>query len=517
MFEPVTGIDERDGPLGELAAQVRAACPPADLQAVVDAAVAARLADATASGPARRPGLLWAAGLAAAVLAVVLVATPGREAIVFADVIDAFGRIESVRAEGWFRGEDGTRVPCRLWARGSGDVRMEYGPATAATTVVASSGRHLVILPDGRRLVRPDGPRWRAGFDEALRTVFAAYDDPGTWHGHWESERTDLGDVERFTYRGRSSLGHGPGFLRHVLDVDKATRLPLRAEVHELRDERWWPVSELRYADYSVPFAAELFVPDDGPGAAAMTTEDESAQWFALGVGPSSLHVPAVLVPAGGLQVEWLDPDAPGYTGLGSGVSTVAYGGVETATFVRMPLGTVVQFLSRLPTRPGAAARQPVSVRIRAKATLPWEIRAGEVLGRLGVAAQETTVTETVTRLVFTQDGRDVAPSAERFPRQLVNAGQDGYRFEFARQPLSFVVRRVLGNSRHDGALAGSYEVEFADGERAGAGVFDTLVDLEFHNPTSRWENGLQYLHKEFGVQWRVETLERVSRQIILR
>ncbi|MBE0565847.1 MAG: hypothetical protein IH621_07830 [Krumholzibacteria bacterium] len=517
MFEPTKNPDDRDALLAHLAAQVRAARPPADLQATVDEAVAARLAKAPGWRRVRRPGLLWAAVLAAAAVAFLLVATPGREAIVFADVIDAFGRIESVRAEGWFRGEDGARVPCRLWARDSGDVRMEYGPEAAATTVVAGGGRHLVILPDGRRLVRQDGPRWRPGFDQALRTIFATYDDPETWHGHWESARADLGDVERFTYRGRASLGHHAGFLRHILDVDKATRLPLRAEVHELRDGRWWPLSELRYADYNVPPAAELFVAGPGPGGEVMTADDEAAQWFALGVGPASLHVPAVLVPQGGLEVEWLDPDVPEYEGMGSGASVVAYGGVETSTFVRMPLGTVVQSLSRMPTLPGEAARQPVSVRVRAKAALPWEVRTRGVLARLGVAAQETTVTETATRLVFMHDGRTVAPSTEQFPRQSVRAGQDGYHFEFARQPLSFIVERVLGNSRHDGALAGPYVVEFAAGERARADVFETLVDAEFSNPTSRWEDGLKHLQQEFGVHWRVETMQRESRQIVLR
>lgn len=517
MFESTPHTESRDGLLADLAAQVRASRPPVDLQATVDEAVAARLADAADRRRARRPGLLWAAGLAAAAVAFLLLATPGRETLVFADVIDAFGRIESVRAEGWFRGEDGARVPCRLWARDSGDVRMEYGPEKAGTIVVAGGGRHLVVLSDGRRLVRQDGPRWRPGFDEALRTIFAAYDDPATWHGHWESARTDLGDLERFSYRGRASLGHDAGFLRHILDVDKATRLPVRAEVHEQRDGRWWPVSELRYTDYNVPLAEDLFASDPGPGAGIMSTDDEAAQWFALGVGPSSLHVPAVLVPPGGLAVEWLDPDVPEYESMGSGVSVAAYGGVETSTFVRMPLGTVMQSLSRLPTVPGEAARQPVTVRVRAKAALPWEVRAGEVLARLGVAAQETTVTETVARLVFTQDGRAVAPSSKLFPRQSVRAGQDGYHFEFARQPLSFVVARVLANSRHDGALAGPYVVEFAAGDDDREGVFATLVDAEFANPTSRWEDGLRHLQQEFGVHWRVETFERESRQLVLR
>ena len=506
MFESDGHDPARDGLLEQLAAEVRSAAPPADLQAGVDARVNAALA-----ARRRRAPVAWAAGLAAILAVIVLVATPGGEAVVFADVVNALRTVESVGARGWVRGADGERVPYVLWAAGGGDVRAEYGPDSARTTVVVTGDRRLVRTPAGRWLART-GERPRSSLDEAMRNVFAGYDDPGTWSRHAESRKQDLGDVERFTYRGVGLAGR-PSRLRHVLDVDKRTRLPLRAEVHELHDGRWWPVSELSYGDYNVPLPASLFTVE--AEAAAMTEADETARWFALGVGSESLQVPAVLVPDGGVDVRWLGDEEEGFASIGSGASNRFHAGVGAWTFWHMPLGEVMRSIARMPVMGDGSTRRPVSAEIRAIAALPWHERAQAVLARTSVAAAETTFTEQVTRLVVTQDGRPVPPSTERFPGQTVRADTNGYRFFFARQPLSHVVRQVVGNSDHAG-LEGEYEIVFAGGEEAPAGVFDTLVDVEFADPDNGWRSHLEILGERVGIRWRVETITRERRAIRL-
>lgn len=516
MFEQSRPTGEDDGLLDTLAAEVRALEPPVDLLAQADAAVRQTLA--TEPPRRRRPsGLMWTAGLAAAAAVVVLLLAPGRDTLVFADVMSAMRTIEAVHAEGWIRDESGRRVPYRQWVRADGDLRVEVGPDSALTRIVVSGDRRQVRPPDGPLLVRAEPSARHPDLDEAMRAVFAGYDDPATWQRHWESTRQDLGDVERFGYRDAAALGRRPGGRRHVLDVDRATRLPVRAEVHEFRDERWWQVSELRYGDYNVPPAPALFALDaDADEPRAMTPDDEAAQWFALGVGLPSLYVPAALVPAGGVEVRWLTGQEAGFAPISSGASTVVRGGVSTSTFLNMPLGTVVQALSRLEVADNDVAARRVSVEIRAKAALPWPARTADMLAHLEVAAGLTTTTETITRLVFTQDGRAIAASDQRFAGYSVHADSAGYHFDFARQRLDHIVNALLGNSDAGGVLAGGYDVEFAAGDDAPASVFATLVDFAFTNPGADWQDNLRALEREFGVRWTSQPVVRERKMIEL-
>ncbi len=501
----------------ELAARIGQTEPPAGLVEEATDRVLARLDSAVVTRPktAAHRGLVWATGLAAAVILVAILVNPGHESLAFADMVKALRKTESLRVAGWVLGESGQRIPYQQWVTANGDLRAEIGEASSRTVVVVAQGERLVRAPGGK-VYRQDQPAaGQPTLDQAMRAVFQAYEDPESWANHWESAREDLGDIVRFSYRRAVSLGRGPGNLRRVIDVDKTSRLPLRSEVHQMRDGRWHRVSELSFYDYNLKVPAESFTL---AGEVQVWGPQEAAEyWYESGITLASIQIPAVLVPADGVAVRWLTGNEPVFDGMSGGASTVSHGGVTTHVFKAMPLQKVIQAITGMRVLGNESAATRVSLEIQVKTTMPWSGKVAPVLSRMGLVAEVGPHEAASARFIFHQNGQEIAPSSHRFATSQVASGPYPlYRYTFERCRLASVVSTMLGNSLENGFDRDTDAEEFAKGEENQSEVFETLVDLEFENPAGLWQTNLELLKEKFGVELRIEKTTRRNTMIKL-
>ena len=513
MFEVTTPRPDPTDPLTPLSAAIRHEAVPADLQADCDAAVLAALA-ALAAGPSdvavRRRGfrLVWPAGLVAAALLLVLLLAPGGDDLVFADMVQALKAVEAVTVEGWVRGEDGSRVPYRQWVGNNGSIRASFGSDGEQIAVTVTGGRRLVRTPDGTVYRGGADRRPNLTLDQLMLAIFQGYESRDAWDSHWEASREDLGGVVRFRYRDRASLGQGPGRFRTTWDADAQTGRPVRCEVQELADGRWWIVSELRFTGFDG--ASDLADLDPGPHGAAtqpMTPMDRSRLWFAMGIGGPSVVRPAVLVPRGGVQATVLDPHAARFAGISGGGTTAEAGGVTEVEMLNMDLASFVGTLTGMPAVPNDLTKRRLSLQVAAKSALPWAVKLAPVLEATGLSARQVAQERQTTVFRFALGDSLVRPSAQRFPKRSVTADSVGYHFTFERVALRDVCQTMMGNSNLMSEVGVDWRVEFADDPR-----FDTPVDLNCSIPGQDWRPHLELLGKVFGLTWeRVQVNDRVG------
>ena len=501
----------------ELTAMIKGLEPPVGL---VDEATTQVLGQLEAESPkiARRRATsrwAWSAGLAAVLLISILLNLPGRESLVFADMVSTLQGVRSVRATGWVRDESGQRKAYQQWVTANGDLRAEIGEGESRTTVVVVQGKRMVQSANGPVYTEGTKAIGHRVFtlDEAIRGISQAYESPESWHSHWESSKEDIGDVVRFSYRLRATLGDGPGDLRHIIDVDKSTRLPLRSEVLQLASGRWIRVSDLEFREYDVPVGPDMFV----------LTGDEvnfddrvkARFWFELGVNLSSIQIPAVLVPDSGVEVKWLTGDEPQFKNMTGGGSSVQRGGVTTYEFVSLPVSNLVRAVSGMSVIDNETSQTSVTLRFRAKTALNWRDKLAPVLAELQQTAEVTVQEVTAKKFLFKHDGRTLPPSSGVEYVHRVTAGQPAhYTYRFARCPLGEVVGALFHNSTRNGFNRKFDTEAYDEGASAQDDAFKTLVDLEFENETGSWQTNLELLKEKFGISLEIGT-EKSERQMV--
>lgn len=478
--------------------------PPAGLLEQAGAGVAEQLRASAGpvrrgrlrSGPAR-PLWAWAALTAGALVAVVLL-WPSAAPLVFADVIARLQEAGSLQVEGWVLGEDRQQVPYRQWLLADGTLRAEVGPPGRERIVVRSGGERRIRDLDGRLYSLPE-PRTRTGSPDDLRTSLerlqALYRNEESAAASYSFTREERGPLTRFTRRDRGPLGRGPSRREWTLDVDRDTARPVTSQVRELVGEDWIQVSELRFTQFDQAPAAGTF---SLPGQAlAVDDEARGRLWFELGVSPASIQVPAVVAPAGGVEVTWLEPaDRP--AGLTSGGAMAFDGGITVIEMHNLALRNAVMLVAGRAVAGNEAAGQPVSLRLRAKTALPWRRQLAPVLEHLGLRAEVACRRQSRQRHEFSLAGTAPAASRHEFPHASTQADTNGYHYRFEKTPLRDVITALMGNSTRPHAVGDT--LVFANGRDAGPDPFATEVDVAFHNADGTWATNLAYLQERFGV-----------------
>ncbi len=483
--------------------------PPADLTAA-----AARDIRRSLAGRRRfwRPAVAWSLA-ASLLLAVGLTLWPSGSSLMFADVIARLQTVQSVAVNGWVRGEGGHVVPFRQWLLADGTLRAEVGEGGQARIVVVKGHERLIQDRGGRLYAAGIPAGQRLDLDLVLRGLQAAYQRPDAADNSYEFSKQDLGEVMRFTRRDRASLGYGPSNRKWVIEVDKRTALPVLAQLHQLVDGHWVQISELHYAGFDRPVAAEIFELT-GP-ALPLTAADRQRFWFELFISPDSIRRPAVYVPAGGLQLYWSAADEMP-AGVSSGGSTFAAGGISTLEFRNLPLTQVVRDVTGLPAAAGELGKRRVSLVMSAKTVLPWRYKLGAVLDHLGLAYEVVRRDTTRRRYVFSHDGWPIAPSAHRFTSARVVADSAGYHYVFERVELQAVIRSLLGNCDRQGHLGSRDTLDFAWEGSPAENPFRQRLDLVCDIPGATFATNIRYLREDLGVKVRVEEEVHRVREIRL-
>ena len=182
----------------------------------------------------------------------------------WAEVVAEVRKLNSVRVEGWFRGEKGEQVPVKQWLKSPHSFRSEVGTGAA---------RREVVVTDAKMQIYVDGVWYGRDLDaEGAWSIYKlaeqlALPERGKLElRSYQIEREDRGATVLFSIWQRSSLGSKtPADIRYEVEVDAQTRLPNHSRVYlDVGQEDWELVSELNYLDYDVPLADELFaVADD--------------------------------------------------------------------------------------------------------------------------------------------------------------------------------------------------------------------------------------------------------------
>jgi hypothetical protein len=176
------------------------------------------------------------------------------------------------------------------------------------------------------------------------------------------------------------------------------------------------------------------------------------------------------------------------------GGSTNYDGGVTTFELHNLSLDNLVGSVSGHTVVHNPAAQQRVSLRLRAKSSLPWPRQLAPVLDHLGLKAEVIRRPASQRRFEFRQDGRALSPSRYENDFHETRADRDGYRYRFERMPLRDVVNAMMGNSTFQWAPHDT--IVFADAR----GAFVVEVDAAFHNAGGAWDTNLEHLRETFGV-----------------
>ncbi|MCC7262861.1 MAG: hypothetical protein IT369_10100 [Candidatus Latescibacteria bacterium] len=512
VLETVKDVEELLG----LTRQLNADRPPPSLMAEARAELFKQLEaqEQSAAGWQHRfplPKCAYLSGLAAS-LAIIAFglwwAFSTSEAL--AGMIANLKEVHSLKVEGWIRGEDGSHKPYRQWLQVPYSIRAEIGEGDRRRVVIASDSCRQVQGEGGTFYQETFDKKTSVPFTKAVSLVFSFYENPRFKEENYRFEVEELGDVIRYTIWASTSLGTGPSERKHQIEVDRHTRLPSLVRLWQLVEGEWVEMSELHYGDYNASFPAALF--QMGADAAFKPLDEQARQrfWFEWAISPLSVLVPAVHVPAGGIEVSMTDSAFVDPSKGSSGWSSTDMGGVTRQEFYRIPLREVVSHTTGLIAANSEVADRRVSLIAVYKTALPWPRRLQTLLRAVGLDCDLSERQVGRTYFVFRQDGRKMPPSKFWWGGLTVQDREGkGNIFSFKRVDLSNLVTNLFLNSKDTGFDAKTDTLEFTWNGPPEQNPFNSDADLEFVSEFGTWEENARPLREQFGVE-----LERVAEQV---
>lgn len=465
----------------------------------------------------RLPRPVYLSGLAAGLAGVVLGVLWQGSTSAWAEVVAEVRKLNSVRVEGWIRGEQGEQVPVKQWLKAPHSFRSEVGTGAARWAVVVNDAKVQTYVDGvwyGKDL---DSERaWSIG---ALAEQLALPEYGELEHRNYQIEHEDRGATVLFSIWQRSSLGSKtPADIRYEVEVDAQTRLPNHSRVYlDVGQEDWELVSELNYLDYDVPLAGELFaVADDA--IQPLSLSEFEANPFGLALEPFVPWNRAFYMPLDGMDII-VHPPSKGISGRASSSA----GGITRREFSRTPLAEIVRSVGEMPvelrvekvasglTSDSALpeqklAKQPYSMRVAYSHRLTPVERVQRLGRRFGFVAEAEERQGTRSRWIFTQDG-------SKFPTNPHRGGSrtSGYNYQATGDPLGHAIREMLTNAASNDLVEG-YDRDLDEIELQWDGAADNPferqvdIDVDF---SEGWDVALNYLREQFGVK-----MERVSEPI---
>ncbi len=486
-----------------ITAKVAGSNPPEHLEQQASACLRQQLHSSPArkSGWFKRPAFAWS--IAASILVVIgLTLWPTDSSFVYARLIESLKKVESVKVEGWIRGENGAVIPYRQWVIADGTLRAEIGDEDNKRVVVLKGNERLIRDSDGKLYHDNTPVRWSENLEGVLDILQAAHKNPHVPMNSFEFSKEDLGDVVRYKRRDFASLGRGPSNRKWIMEVDKQTALPTLLQLHQQVDGHWIQMSDLRFSELSEPPAESYFQLDGNPSS--LKEQDRQNFWFELYVAPGSLILPAVHVPDGGLQLRW-PPAEEIPAGMSSGNSSMVAAGITSYEFRKTPLEVVVKKLTNHNVIAGDPGQQQVSLLFDSKTILPWQDKLLPVLDHLGLAYEMVPLKQIQRRYIFQKDEKAIQSTLHRFPSLSVTANTDSYTYHFEKIELQRVAMALLENCAHQDAYTENDIIEFEWDGAPEANPFLIFVDLDCEIPHATFETNTAFLKEHFGLTMTME------------
>ncbi len=453
------------------------------------------------------PRPAWVSALAVALAALFLgVLWRGSSTPVWAQVVQEVRNVSSLRTVGWFRGENGERVPMKHWFKAPHNFRAEIG-AGPDQQVVFSDDKSVYTKIRGV-WYRKDHTSPAASFVDDFSRHLLLPERELLEELSYQIDREDRGQTVVFSIWRRSSLGRKtPSDIRLEIEADVLTRLPRSARVYlDVGQQEWELVNELHYLDYDAAVAGELFefAGDDVlPAPDKLWKADTMVgafapfgRWYDL----------AFYMPLKGMEIVVLTPSTDSTKG-NKGMSSTVSGGIVRYEFHRTPLTEIAQTLADIPVEipDSGLSERRFSTRIAHRITIDPAERVRRLGQRLGFVAEVIKRQGTRTRWILIQDGTNFPISAARNR----SSGIDGYSLDAKGETLAAAIRSMLGLAATNELVKGYNEFldEFEmkwDGAAAD-NPFHRRVDISV-DFSDGWEVALKYLRENFGV-----TMERVS------
>ena len=454
----------------------------------------------------RLPRPVYLSGLAAMLAGVVFGVLWQGSTAAWAEVVAEVRKLNSVRVEGWFRGEQGERVPVKQWLRSPHSFRAEVGTGATRREVVVTNAK-IRLYSDGVWYGKDRDAEEAWSIDKVAEQL--ALPEQGTLElRNYQIEREDRGATVLFSIWQRSSLGSKtPADIRYEVEVDAQTRLPKHSRVYlDIGQEDWELVSEFHYLDYDMPLADNLFAVA-ADAIQPLTFSASETNLFAMTLEPFVPWTKAFYMPLDGMDIVVHPPlEDPS-----KGTQSYAYStgrGITRYEFHRTPLAEIVRHLGAMPVEPPAQqlAAQRYSTRIAYSHRLTPAERVERLGQRFGFTAAEEQRQAPRTRWIFTQDGSE-------FPTNL-QAGRsetNGKNYHATGHPLGAAIRSMLTNATQNDLVEGyNRNIDEIELQWDGApdNPFERQVDIAV-DFSDGWDVALDYLREQFGVK-----MERVSEPI---
>ena len=455
----------------------------------------------------RLPRPVYLSGLAAMLAGVVFGVLWQGSTAAWAEVVAEVRKLNSVRVEGWIRGEKGEQVPVQQWLKSPHSFRSEVGTGAA---------RRAVVVTDAKMQMYAEGVWYGKDLDaEDAWSIYKlaeqlALPERGKLElRSYQIEREDRGATVLFSIWQRSSLGSKtPADIRYEVEVDAQTRLPNHSRVYlDLGQEDWELVSELKYLDYDVPLADELFaVAEDAIQPLTFSASEPNP--FGMMLEPFVPWNRAIYMPLDGMDIIVHPPSEDPSKGIQGQASSTA-GGLTRYEFHRTPLAKIARNLGEMPVEVPAQtlAEQRYTTRIAYSHRLTPTERIQRLGRRFGFVAETEERQGTKTRWLFTQDGSEFPTNP-----QAGGARTNGDNYYATGYPLGFAIRGMLTNAALNDLVEGYNqdldEIELQWDGAAADNPFERPVDIAV-DFADGWDVALDYLREQFGVK-----MERVSEPI---
>ncbi len=455
----------------------------------------------------RLPRPVYLSGLAAMLAGVVFGVLWQGTSSAWAEVVAEVRKLNSVRVEGWFRGEKGEQVPVQQWIKSPHSFRTEVGIGAARRAVVVTDAK-MQMYADGVWYGKDINAEDAWSIDKLAEQL--ALPARGKLElRSYQIEREDRGATELFSIWQRSSLGSKtPADIRYEVEVDAQTRLPNHSRVYlDVGQEDWELVSELNYLDYNVPLADELFA-IAGDAIQPLTLSASEANPFGMMLEPFVPWNRTFYMPLDGMDIIVHPPSDDPSKGLGGLASSTA-GEITRYEFHRTRLAEIARNLGEMPVEVPAQelAEQSYSTRIAYSHRLTPTERIQRLGRRFGFVADVEERQGTKTRWLFTQDGSEFPTNP-----QAGDSETNGYNYYATGHPLGFAIQGMLLNAALNDLVEGYNqdldEIELQWDGAAADNPFERLVDIAI-DFSDGWDVALDYLHEQFGVE-----MKRVSEPI---
>ncbi len=456
----------------------------------------------------RLPRPVYLSGLAAMLAGVVFGVLWQGTSSAWAEVVAEVRKLNSVRVEGWFRGEKGEQVPVQQWIK---------TPHFFRSTVGTGAARREVVVTDAKMRIYMDGIWYGEDLDaegawsiDKVAEQLALPERGKLELRSYQIEREDRGTTVLFSIWQRSSLGSKtPADIRYEVEVDAQTRLPNHSRVYlDVGQEDWELVSELNYLDYNVPLADELFAVADDAIQPLTESVRNALSYDEQFPDPFVPWNRTFYMPLDGMDIIVHPPSDDPSKGIGGLASSTA-GGITRYEFHRTPLAEIARNLGEMPVEvpEQKLAEQRYTTRIAYSHRLTPTERIQRLGRRFGFVADVVERQGTRTRWIFTQDESE-------FPTNSQAGGSEtnGYNYYATGEPLGFAIQGMLLNAALNDLVEGYDqdldEIELQWDGAAADNPFERQVDIDV-DFSDGWDVALDYLREQFGVK-----MERVSEPI---